>query len=52
MNRDSQLFENDITYEMFVKTRSIIVMGLSGTQDMIIFRPGTLRLECTFAVPL
>jgi hypothetical protein len=52
LDHDSQLFENGITEEMFAKTHGIIVLDLSGTQDMSIVRTGTVRLECTFANPL
>ena len=37
---------------MFAKTPGIIVLDLSGTQDMSIVRTGSVRLECTFADPL
>ena len=51
-DQDSQLFENVITKGMFAKTHSIIVLDLSGSQDMSIVRIGTVGLECTFAKPL
>jgi hypothetical protein len=44
LNRDSQLFK---MYEMFAKTKVIIVLDLSCTQDMSLFRTQTVRLECT-----
>ena len=37
---------------MFAKTHGIIVLDLSGIQDMSIVRTGSVRLECTFADPL
>ena len=43
LDRDSQLFENGITYE----TLAIFLV-----QDMSIVRMGTSRLEYTFAEPL
>jgi hypothetical protein len=52
LHRDSQLFENGITEEMFAKTYDIIVLDLSGTQDMSIVLTGSVRLEYTFAEPL
>jgi hypothetical protein len=33
---------------MFSKNHGIIVLDLSGTQDMSIVRTGNVRLECTF----
>ena len=45
LDRDSQLFENDITEETFVKTHGIFVLELFGTQDMVIVRTGTERLD-------
>jgi len=52
LDHDSQLFENGITEDMFAKTHGIIVLDLSGTQDMSIVRTGSVRLECTFTDPL
>ena len=49
LHRDSQLFENGITEEIFGKTHGIIVLDLYGTQDMTIVRTGIVRSECTFA---
>ena len=49
LDRDSQLFENGITKEMLAKTHGIIVLDLSGTQDMTIVRTGTVRLKFPFA---
>ena len=37
---------------MFARTHDTIVSDFSNTQDMTIFRTGTVRLECTFAEPL
>jgi hypothetical protein len=48
LDNDSQLFENGITEDMFTKTHGIIVLDLSGTQDMSILRTVSVRLECTF----
>ena len=52
LDHDSQLFENGITEEIFAKTQGIILLDLSGTQDMSIVRTGSVRFECTFADPL
>jgi hypothetical protein len=52
LDRDSQLFENGITEEIFAETHRIIVRDLSGTQDVSILQTGSVRLECTFAKPL
>ena len=49
LDHDSQLFENGITDSMFSKNHGVIVLDLSGTQDMSIVRTGNVRLECTFA---
>jgi len=49
LDHDSQLFENGITESMFSKNHGVIVLDLSGTQDMSIVRTGNVRLECTFA---
>jgi hypothetical protein len=48
LDQDSQLFENGITEEMFYKTNGIIVLDLSGTQDMSIVQTGSVHLECKF----
>ena len=45
----TQLFENGITDSMFSKNHGVIILDLSGTQDMSIVRTGNSRLECTFA---
>ena len=37
---------------MFAETHGIVVLDLSGTQDMTINRTSTVSLECTFAKPL
>ena len=44
LDRDSQLFENDVTDEMFAITHDIILLDLSGAQDMSIVRTGTVRI--------
>ena len=43
LHRDSQLFENGTTQEMFAKTHSIIVLDLPSTQDITIVRMGTVE---------
>ena len=52
LDQYSQLFENGITDTMTAKNHGIIVLDLSGTQDMSIFRTRTVHLECTIAKPL
>jgi hypothetical protein len=49
LDHDSQLFENGITDSIFSKTHGVIVLDLSGTQDLTVVRTGSVRLECTFA---
>jgi hypothetical protein len=48
LDHDSKLFENGITNSMFSKNHCVIVLDLSGTQDMSIVRTGNVRLEWTF----
>ena len=52
LDRDSQVFENCKTEEMFAKTHGSIALGLSGTQEILIIRIGTVRLKCIFTKPL
>ena len=52
LHRDSKLSENDKTEERFEKTQVIIVLDLSGTQDMTIIWAGTVHLDFSFAEPL
>jgi hypothetical protein len=49
LDHDSQIFENGITNSMFSKNHGVIILDLSGTQDMSIVRTENVRLECTFA---
>ena len=48
LDQDSQLFERGITNKMFAKAHDVIVLDLSGTQDVSIVRTGSVRLEFTF----
>ena len=52
LDRDLCLFENSIFDEIFAKIHGIIILDMSGTQDMSIVRTDIIHLECTFAEPL
>ena len=52
LGQDLKLFENFIQQEMFTKICGIIVLELSGIQDMTIVRTDILHLDCTFVESL
>jgi uncharacterized membrane protein len=48
LDRDSQLYEDDVTDTMFAKSHDIIVLMLI----IVLYWYWSLYLECTFAEPL
>ena len=52
LDRGSQLLQNGITNTMFAKAHGIIVLDLSGNQDISIARTGGVRLDSIFAQEL